>query len=827
MLVQLSGIPGLLLRLSTLWALLTLLSASAVAGVIDTVDIDDDENPASIRVNFTIPLQYITHAPENYSDELHIEYRSISGNLFSLETEASDQQTVNASPNSKVPLLDTHYESVSSDRGVLTLRFSSKVQYKVYPGSDRRHVLIKVVKSERVDKHVAPPPLKQQPASPATGADKDNTSAHFAINLESSTERKRVPLLKNIPGRDRYVVYTVKFPIDDRVWHRLRLGFFPTHKKALKMLDTIRNQYPDAWIAYASSDEIRAALEQTRSLEKTRPEEHARITPDLPKASDERIEMLMEQARQEVATDNLSRAVQLYTKVLRYPENSRSPDALEYLGVIRERKGQLAHAVREYKRYLELYPEGEGAERVRQRLAGLTTASQKPRILGNKRKSGKESKPWDVYGGISQFYRRDESRTEFAGDFTTQSSISTDLDVTARKRSSAYDIQSRFTGSYLYDFLDDGSGDETSVSSMYIDMAQKKIGATARVGRQSRNSGGVLGRFDGLLAGYELTDWLTVNGVAGFPVFSTQDSLETHRYLYGVSADLGTFSDAWDFNTFIIEQQNDGILDRRAIGGEARYFDPTKSLLSFVDYDISYDELNTLILLGTWTLPGQTVINTSLDYRKNPILLTSNALQGQNLDNLGDLLNTLSEQQLRDLANDRSADSTTVTMGISRPITELFQVSGDVTVSDISGTDASGNINGIENIDAIPGTGKEYFYNLQLIGSNLITTGDISVLGLRYSNTSNSDISTATFNTRYPFRNDWRINPRFRVDYRDNSNNDSTQWIAAPSLRVDYRWRKRYRLEAEAGGEWSTQDLPDNNEDSSSYFFNLGYRADF
>ena len=43
-------------------------------------------------------------------------------------------------------------------------------------------------------------------------------------------------------------------------------------------------------------------------------------------------------------------------------------------------------------------------------------------------------------------------------------------------------------------------------------------------------------------------------------------------------------------------------LDRRAVGGEARYFDPVKSLLSYVDYDISYGQLNTLLLLGNWTL---------------------------------------------------------------------------------------------------------------------------------------------------------------------------------------------------------------------------------
>jgi hypothetical protein len=304
-------------------------------------------------------------------------------------------------------------------------------------------------------------------------------------------------------------------------------------------------------------------------------------------------------------------------------------------------------------------------------------------------------------------------------------------------------------------------------------------------------------------------------------VFSTRDNPDTDRYLYGISADLGTFANAWDFEAFFIEQQNDGVLDRRAVGGEARYFDPSLSVLTFVDYDISYQSLNTFIALGTWTLPDRTTINASLDYRNNPILTTTNAIQGQPVRSLADLLDTLSEDEVRQLAEDRTGELTTATLGASHPFTDQWQISGDVTVSNLSGTDASGGV------EAIPGTGNEYFYNLQLIGSNLVKTGDISILGLRYADTSTSRISTLTLDTRYPIQNVWRINPRLRLDYRDNSNNNSTQWIGAPSLRVDYRWRRRYRFEIEGGGEWSTENLPNDSQDSSSYFFSLGYRVDF
>ena len=55
-----------------------------------------------------------------------------------------------------------------------------------------------------------------------------------------------------------------------------------------------------------------------------------------------------------------------------------SKEAQEYLGLARERNGQLAHAKAEYRIYLAKYPEGEDAQRVRQRLDALVTAYQAP-----------------------------------------------------------------------------------------------------------------------------------------------------------------------------------------------------------------------------------------------------------------------------------------------------------------------------------------------------------------------------------------------------------------------------------------------------------------
>lgn len=800
-----------------LWAL----CAAAYGGVIDSVDIDDGDNPASIRIDLTVPLQYINHAPENEGDELQIQVRSVANNLFSQESETTEQQTVTPASSRFVPLIDARYRNLGAERGVLTLRFSRRVSWSVYPGADRRHITVQVVTANNPlnapNQAIREIPVtrKGQASRPAV-----TLAQHYVVNLESFLEGNNRPPLKGIANSEKYVVYTTRFPIEGRVWNRLRVGFFETREQAEALRRQLLRHYPEAWVAYASSREINEALLQADILETPLQNPVDKPTAVLPAASEDKIYALMEEARKAIAENKLSHAIQLYTKVLRYPDNAYSRDALEFLGLARERNRQYAHAIREYQRYLELYPEGEGAVRVKQRLAGLTTAREQPRTLPGSKRTTARSTPWEVFGGFSQYYRRDESTTDAGGDVLTQSSIASDLDITARKRSANYDLQTRFTGGYLYDFLDDGPGNQTSVSSLYVDAGQKQYGLSARLGRQSRNTGGVLGRFDGLLLGYQANDWLTVNAVAGFPVWSVRDALQTDRYLYGVSFDFGTFANAWDFETFFIEQQNDGILDRRAIGGEARYFDPSLSLLTYVDYDISYASLNNLIVLGTWTLPDRTTFNASVDYRNSPVLLTTNALQGQTVPTLQDLLDTYTEDQIRQFAEDRTAELTTATLGATHPFSERFQVSGDVTVSNLSDTSASGGI------AAVPGTGYEYFYGLQLIGSNLAKDGDINVLGLRYADTSSSDTTTLTLDTRYPI-GDWRINPRLRVDYRQNTNSDSTQWIGSPSLRIDYRWRRRYRFEIEAGGEWSTEDLPNDTQDASAYYFSLGYRADF
>jgi tetratricopeptide (TPR) repeat protein len=541
-----------------------------------------------------------------------------------------------------------------------------------------------------------------------------------------------------------------------------------------------------------------------------------------PQVSEGRLAQLMEEAAKAVTRGDHRQAVEYYTKILEYPRHRFSQEAQEFLGLARERAGQLAHARAEYEKYLELYPKGEGADRVRQRLAGLLTARATPqeKLREARAPQAETAATTDIHGSFSQFYQRFENFTDQGGNVVTRSLLSTDLDFAIRRRTAAYQLSSVFSGGYDHSFLADDGGD-FRLSRLYLDVLHRERGISARLGRETRSTDGVLGRFDGAVLGYQPFRPIKVNALFGFPADPSQFSeYETNKYFYGASLDLGTFAERWNFNLYAIQQEAEGILDRQAVGADARYVDASGSLFALVDYDVSYDELNTILAVANWIFPDRTAFNIAFDQRKTPTLTTSNALIGQPAGSLSALRSTLSEDEVRDLARDRTATSRSLTLGITRPLGEKLQLGGDVTVSETTGTPASGGV------DAVPDTGYEYLFSFQLVGSNLIKDGDVAIVGLRYANASSADTIGLNLNVRYPLGGEWRINPKIQVDYRQLHPGDTEEVKIRPALTIDYYLMRLVRLEVEAGVDW-TPKWPSNDTENLDFFLTVGSRIDF
>ena len=162
-----------------------------------------------------------------------------------------------------------------------------------------------------------------------------------------------------------------------------------------------------------------------------------------------------------------------------------------------------------------------------------------------------------------------------------------------------------------------------------------------------------------------------------------------------------------------------------------------------------------------------------------------------------------------------------MTFGITHPLNQKFQIGGDFRIGELTGTQSSGGVEGI------PGTGHEYSYSTQLIGSSLITEGDTTILGLRYSDTNSSDTVSLNLNTRYPLTRELRINPRMQVDYRLSNGNIGDQLTFGPSFTIDYFWSRRVRFLLDVGAEWSPDWVSGQTDNALDFFVTAGYTVNF
>ena len=552
-------------------------------------------------------------------------------------------------------------------------------------------------------------------------------------------------------------------------------------------------------------------------------------------AENPELAQVMVDARTAMLAKDYSVAIQQYTEiVLDHSKSIYAQEALEYLGLARERKGQSAHAKVAYKKYLKLYPKSEGADRVMQRLAGIMSARAEPKEKLRKGKRITEAKSdyeWSTFGSVSQFYNRRETKRNDNPSDLSRSSLQDNLDVTSRLRTQDYEIKGRFSGAYE-DNLETSEQDEHRISSFYVDLKSKPLKSGLRIGRQSRSTGGILGRFDGILLSVPAMESVKLNIVAGYSVESSRDVfINNNTYFYGISADLGTYFNSLDFNAFFIEQINQGVLDRRAIGGEIRFFQANRSFFTFLDYDINLNELNTFLFTGQYVFPDRTTINASFDHRRSPILLTRNATTNLNINVLSDL--NLSDADIQQLAKDRSGTTNSFNLGFSRPLSEKFQINADFRWSHNSGTPSSFVPVGLTSdqsgfINAVASDGDEYSYSTDLTASSLFTSGDLYTIGVRY-NDAKDNTTTFTLNVRYPFTRNFRINPRFKYSFQDIKDG-RTRETFSPSIRLTYRILKSLQLEAEGGGEFEFEErdsVSGGLDRTKGYFAIVGYRLDF
>ena len=684
---------------------------------------------------------------------------------------------------------------------------------------------------------------------PAARAQSPAASPHVVVLVTAANTARQPPaaLPEGLRGKS---FFWRRLKSGDTVSYQLCLGFFDTRKDAERAREQLSASFRDARVIAVSPAERENVL---KAQQGARPAPAAPAAVPAPPAPAMRAalpapaaapapagsaEALMAEGRDAISREDYAAAARAFTRLLALPQNDLTRDAQEFLGLAHERRGDTARARLAYETYLKRYPEGEDTERVRQRLANLGDA---PRSEPLRTTEVQTVAGWRSFsfGSLSQFYYRGNSKIDTQQlvaantldrttlSLTDQSALITNLDASTRFVDDTHDNRIVFRDSNTQNFIS-GQRDVNRLNAAYYEYKHKPADASARLGRQPGNTGGLLGRFDGAWLGYGLMPALRLNVVGGVPV-DYGFTLDSKRHFYGTSLEVGPLDQHWTGNVYVIRQMVDSIVDREAAGMELRYFAQQGSFALMVDYDTVFSRINIATMQGNWLAPSKTAFNLLADYRMTPALQTSTATLGEATTSVQTLLNTYTEDELRRRALALTAMSALASAGVTHPLSEVWQVGGDVRVSRISHTD------GTNNFPGMPGTGYIYVYTGQLIGIGLFDKRDVNVVSVSRINNPVPDVGysgyAARLASRSPLAERWTLDGSV-LWYRQTNDNGATLGRISPIVRLGYRWGNSMTLELEAGAETSnTSSGPASatqiEEKARRRFFSVGYRWDF
>jgi len=621
------------------------------------------------------------------------------------------------------------------------------------------------------------------------------------------------------------------------------VGYFATEAEAESVRQAALQRFPQAAIvdlAQRKQETLQAAAAATPAAPAAPPASApaaaapaAAAAPEPPPvlASEEiekRAAALMTSGREALTGQKYEAAVNAFNQLLLLPPNSQSRDAQELIGLAWERAGSPARAKTEYELYLRLFPQGEGAQRVAQRLASLDfgAAAATPALRQAGAPASAASEPSRYNGSISQYYFGGKARTQSLVNLssgieqatlsrTTESAIVTSVDLGARFVSPDSETRAvlRGTGSTN---LQTTSRNPSLVNAFYVDHKRTASGLAIRVGRQTAISGGLLGLFDGVSLAYPVGQGFKIDVMGGKPANNLVSAPGQRLFAAVLEAD-GLF-DRFGGNIYLIDQTVEGNTNRRAVGAEVRYSDEKVSIYSLVDYDTVFKGLNAVSLQGSFLAPAQTSITLLVDGRKAPTLQLTNALISSGQPSIDALLLTMPLDQAIALARATSATAKQALLSVSRPMSERWQLGMDLRYSEIGALPAVGIF------EATPATGAQYGLSALLTGSNLYSTRDINTFSVSYLTTPMFKGAQLSYSNLTGLRGEvFTLEPSLRFYTQNSTDGVKTQRIT-PGLRLSYKYSSRTSLLGETIVERSKTDGPLNHDSSTSVFFYVGYR---
>jgi tetratricopeptide (TPR) repeat protein len=548
--------------------------------------------------------------------------------------------------------------------------------------------------------------------------------------------------------------------------------------------------------------------------------------------SDQAQAQLLATARDAAQREDYETAIAELNKLLNMPPGAFSQDGQELIGFARERLKETKRAQAEYELYLKLYPDGAGAARVKLRLAALSIVETEQVATADKPRVRKPVT--STWGGISQYYYGGKSkiRDEFTTtdpisgatqidtqslSTTDQSSIVTDVNYNLRHRRGAWDTRVTLRDTFRHSFIEDQPS-RNRLSSAYIDLKHETTRFATRVGRQTATSGGVLGRFDGAVASIGLGTDKVRGGVEVGKLI--EPGLGGDKRFYGATMDADHIFDKIGLGFFGIQQNASGDLDRRAVGGEFRYFADNRSVFGLVDYDVFFKKLNVASVQGNFGWGRKFSVNFLYDYRRSPSLQMTNALLGQPETNLQQLSQTLTQEQIKEQAIGLTPVARSSSLGVTMTLSPKWQMSADYRLSSVSGTIATATL------PASDPTGDIKTLSAQVIGTGIFAPSDVFIVNTNYLTSRAYNAWLLGLSTRVKVGEAWVIEPGIKYYLQDNAAGSTSRRLS-PVGRFAYRRSEHLSFEAEFNLERTRTEADTSSEDLLSLFYYLGYRYDF
>ncbi|MCV2863613.1 hypothetical protein [Defluviimonas sp. WL0075] len=568
------------------------------------------------------------------------------------------------------------------------------------------------------------------------------------------------------------------------------------------------------------------------------------------------VQNLMQQAEQAADAQEYLRAVQLLTRLIAMPENAYSARAQELLGNVREANGQLAHAKAEYEIYLQKYPNGEGAARVRARLNAILsgaapmppnppaavvvatpprTATAPRRTAAATAAAADEAATGTVVrdrGHFSLTYRYNEGTTEITDltpdpdditeeDDTFENALVAGLNYTRTIDNADRRVRLTFSGLLEHDF-EEGDTD-LRLSEALVAFEDKASGRVVTVGRQKLDPRAIAYRTDGVSLKWPTGSGVTLGAVLGQVVESSRDDfLSADRWLLGASATWEDLGGAGDLTVYTAMEREDSLTYRHALGVEYQRSFDGMNLYANAEYDLKFEEITRLLVTGSARLENNARVTGRLSHYRSPQLNLDNALIGQGATTVEDLVALFGEDAVEDLAIARSSKVTTLGLTYYGKLNESWDLSLDGTLFNQSSKPATTTGTPVA---AVPDEGVRGYYGVRFTGSSILMEDDRVNLGLRYADAPGSDLYVADGSIRIPVAENIHVSPRLRVGYRDLADGDET--FVMPSVNFRYKIDRSTSLQFDAGGRWSQTDTSTTREKQKELYFIAGVSKSF